>query len=212
MKDVFAQLRQEYVCQPLLESDMSADPLQEFRKWFGLAVDLEPFEANAMTLSTCDAQGRPSARVVLLKELDPRGFTFFTNYHSRKGQELQAQPWASLLFFWARQHRQVRVEGMVEKLTAEESDSYFTSRPRGSQLGAWVSEQSQPIASRQLIEQRRDQLEVEMTDSVRRPPHWGGYRLLPLSLEFWQGQPNRLHDRIHYQWDGTLWNRQRLQP
>jgi pyridoxamine 5'-phosphate oxidase len=213
MNEQIAQLRQEYYCLPLQDDQLDADPLSEFSLWFAKAVEMEPFEANAMSLATADAQGRPSVRIVLLKELDERGFTFFTNYESRKGRELREQSWASLLFYWPRQHRQVRIEGDVEMLTESESDAYFASRPRGSQIGAWVSSQSQPVSSRAMLERCRAELEQNYRDQpVLRPPHWGGYRLVPQNFEFWQGQPDRLHDRISYQRDEQGWVRTRLQP
>lgn len=214
MKDEIAQLRAEYQAPPLLESDLDENPLVEFQRWFALAIEKEPFEANAMTLATCDLQGRPSARVVLLKELDEAGFVFFSNYESHKGKELSDNPQASLLFHWPSQHRQVRIEGRVERLSGEASDAYFASRPRGAQVGAWVSLQSQPVESRDLLQQRRAQLEEKFGQQpIERPRNWGGYRLLPEQMEFWQGQPDRLHDRLHYVRQPTGgWKRQRLMP
>src|SRR4051812_31517986 len=167
-----------------------------------------------MTLATVGAQGRPSARVVLLRKLDERGFCFFTNYESRKGQELAANPWAALLFWWGRLERQVRIEGEVERLSEAESDAYYHSRPLGSQLGAWASPQSQVIANRDFLEERLAGLESEYADHAPpRPPFWGGYRLVPTVFEFWQGGPHRLHDRLRYQLqtDGS-WQIERLAP
>lgn len=192
---------------------MADHPLQEFRRWFSLAIEKEPFEANAMTLATCDAQGQPSARVLLLKELDDQGFVFFTNYESRKGQDLQINSRACLLFYWPSIHRQVRVEGICQRLTDRESDDYFDSRPRGARLSALTSRQSQPIASRQKLEALRSEVEAQWEGrEPGRPQFWGGYRLVPQRLEFWQGQPDRLHDRFLYTRQEESWQRQRLMP
>lgn len=214
MLESFARLRKEYQNPPLRAEELDADPFKEFEKWFALSVEREPFEANAMTLATADEKGRPSARVVLLKELDGSGFVFFTNYESKKGHDLQVNPQAALVFFWAAQHRQVRVEGRIEKLSDRESDSYFATRPRGAQLGAWASHQSRSIPSRDdfqgLLSAVEERFPVEET--VTRPPHWGGYRLIPDQIEFWQGQPSRLHDRIQYLRTDTAWTRRRLMP
>lgn len=213
MQEIFSQLRADYQSLPLLEEDLPDAPFEAFQLWFSQACADEPFEANAMTLATVDAEGRPSARIVLLKELDDQGFVFFSNYESRKGRDLAAVPRAALVFFWPRAHRQVRVEGTVELLDSGACDRYFASRPRGAQIGAWASQQSTPIGSRPELEERRILAEQRFGDDpVARPPCWGGYRVLPESMEFWQGRPDRLHDRIAYQKKGQVWSRHRLMP
>ena len=199
MESSWAGLRLEYRRGRLLESEVDPDPFVTFAAWFQEARDAGLYEANAMTLATVGPDGRPSARVVLMRRMDERGFCFFTNYESRKGQDLAANPWAALLFWWGPLERQVRIEGQVEKLSAEESEDYFNTRPKGSRLGAWVSPQSQVIENRQVLEERLAALEAEYADSEPpRPPFWGGYRLVPTEMEFWQGGPNRLHDRLRY--------------
>ena len=213
MNQDIAKLRRDYLTAPLRRSHMNADPLVEFQHWFASAIEREPHEANAMTLATADSQGRPSARIVLLKEVDSGGFVFFTNYASRKGMELQSNPQACLVFYWPEQHRQVRVEGRVERLPGEASDAYFQSRPRGAQLGAWASQQSHPVASRLELDDIWASMKDRFPDSeVPRPPHWGGYRLVPTVVEFWQGRPDRNHDRIEYRLEGDGWQRCRLMP
>jgi pyridoxamine 5'-phosphate oxidase len=204
----------EYRRGHLLENEVDPDPFVTFAAWYQAAQDAELYEPNGMTLATVGAEGRPSARVVLLRKLDERGFCFFTNYESRKGQELANNPWAALLFWWGRLERQIRIEGQVERLTAAESDAYYESRPKGSRLGAWISPQSRVIANRQTLEDQLAAAEREYLDrEPPRPPFWGGYRLVPTAFEFWQGGPNRLHDRLHYlrQEDGS-WQIERLAP
>lgn len=202
--------------QPLLETDCHPDPLRQFQAWYEPALEdggLPHAVANAVTLATADAQGRPSARVVLLKRYGQDGFVFFTNYKSRKGQELAENPWGALLFWWPTPNRQVRVEGPVERVGAQESEAYFATRPYGSQLGAWASEQSQVIGSRTELEERLKALKDRYAPGeVPCPPHWGGYRLIPESLEFWQDRPDRLHDRIRYTRLETGWRLDRLAP
>ena len=199
MNQEFMLARKEYRQQALLESEIDPDPIAQFQKWFAAAVAANVPEPEAATLATCTPAGRPSARLVLLKGCDQRGLVIFTNYDSRKGRELAQNPCAALVFWWVALERQIRLEGRVEKVAPEESDAYFRTRPRGSQLGAWASAQSQTAASRDAIQARLRDLETQYENrEVPRPPHWGGFRLLPDSFEFWQGQPNRLHDRLHY--------------
>jgi pyridoxamine 5'-phosphate oxidase len=209
-----ADLRKEYMLHGLSESDLSADPFEQFRLWFEAAMQAGVLEANAMTLATATPDGQPSARMVLLKGYGPEGFTFFTNYESRKGRELAANPRAALILYWAALERQVRIEGSVTQVSAQESDTYFHSRPVGSQLGAAVSHQGEVISGRAVLEERLGELEERYREQeVPRPAYWGGYRLAPSVIEFWQGRPNRLHDRLHYRRlaEGT-WRIERLSP
>lgn len=207
-----ADIRQKYEKSELLEASLAATPLEQFTLWFNEALQAQVPEPNAMTLATTTAAGRPSARIVLLKGFDEQGFVFFTNYTSRKGKELAANPYASLLFFWPALERQVRLEGSIEKVSAAESDEYFHSRPLGSRIGAWVSPQSQPI-TRAELEARTLTLTESLGANPARPAHWGGYRLKPDYVEFWQGRPSRLHDRLVFQRDaGGPWSRLRLAP
>jgi len=209
-----ADLRKDYMRDGIDEAEMDTDPIRQFQVWFDAAVAANHPEPNAMTVATATPDGAPSARMTLLKGLDARGFVFFTNYESRKGAELAANPRAALIFFWVLLERQVRVEGRVERVSAEESDTYFHSRPLGSQLGAWASAQSQPIASREELEQRYRELEqTYASGEIPRPPHWGGFRVVPQVIEFWQGRPSRLHDRLRYTRapDGD-WRIERLAP
>lgn len=214
MEPTFPELRVDYRRGRLSKQDAGRDPLVTFAAWLDEASQAGLREANAMTLATVDAAGHPTARVLLLKGLDARGFCFFTNYASRKGQELARNPWAAMVFWWGPLERQVRVEGPVEMLSAEESDAYYHSRPKGARLGAWVSAQSQVIPGRHVLEERLAALEAEYADrDPERPPYWGGYRLVPARMEFWQGGPHRLHDRLQYtrRDDGT-WQIDRLSP
>jgi len=214
MDTSIADLRQEYSQKGLNEKEAEPNPFQQFQIWFDQALSAQLLEPNAMTLATVTAEGKPSARVVLLKHFDEQGFVFYSNYHSRKGQELGQNPWAALVFWWASLERQVRIEGRVEQVSEQDSDAYFYSRPWGSRLGAWASEQSQVVSDRQVIEQRLVKLEQQYQDQeIPRPPHWGGYRLVPIAIEFWQGRPNRLHDRLSYHRleDGN-WQIERLSP
>lgn len=208
-------IRKNYSLKELTLEGVLPDPLRQFQVWMQEALSAQAEEATAMTLSTATAQGRPSARVVLLKEITEKGFVFYTNYESRKGQQLLENPFASLTFFWPVLERQVRVEGRVEQVHSSESDQYFQSRPLGSQLGAWSSPQSQPIASRSVLEEREQVYaqQFEGLQKLPRPPFWGGYAVVPDRLEFWQGRQNRLHDRILYEADRTgKWMLQRLAP
>lgn len=209
-----ADLRREYMQQGLAEADLDADPFRQFRVWFDAAVAAGLPEPNAMTLATASPEGQPSARMVLLKGLDESGFVFYTNYESRKGDELAANPRAALVFFWVELARQVRIEGRVERVSLAESDTYFASRPEGSRLGAWASRQSQVIAGRETLERRLRALEAEYAEQgIPRPPYWGGYCVIPATLEFWQGRPNRLHDRLRYRrLDDGSWVIERLSP
>ncbi|HEY7330576.1 MAG TPA: pyridoxamine 5'-phosphate oxidase [Gemmataceae bacterium] len=208
------EMRKEYTWSDLYEADVAADPLRQFEKWFQEAIAAKLPEPNAMTLATTTPDGQPSARMVLLKGFDASGFTFFTNYESRKGRELATNPRAALLFFWAEFHRQVRIEGTVERVSEAESDTYFRSRPLGSRLGAWASAQSEVIASRAVLEERvREAMQRFPDGEVPCPPNWGGYRVVPLSIEFWQGRPDRLHDRLRYQRiQPSGWRIERLSP
>ncbi|HEY8024643.1 MAG TPA: pyridoxamine 5'-phosphate oxidase [Burkholderiaceae bacterium] len=213
MKPNVADLRLDYSQAVLTEDAVDTDPIAQFAKWFDEALQAEVPEANAMSVATVGADGRPSSRILLIKDFDAQGFTWFTNYASRKGQELANTPYAALLFHWIPLERQVRIEGRVERIAASESDAYFHSRPVKSRLGAIASAQSEPVASREALEQKFAEVERQYGEQPPRPEHWGGYRLTPDSLEFWQGRRSRLHDRIRYalQEDGT-WLRQRLQP
>lgn len=208
-----ANLRKDYARGSLDETSVDADPIRQFDAWFKQALDARLPEPNTMTLATVDARGYPSARIVLIKGVDERGFVFFTNYESRKGLDLAANPHASLLFYWIELERQVRVEGTVVKTNAEDSDAYFHSRPLGSRIGAWASEQSRPIESRALLEAREKSFSDRFGENPPRPPHWGGYRLVPETIEFWQGRPSRLHDRILYtRLSAGGWRISRLSP
>jgi pyridoxamine 5'-phosphate oxidase len=207
--------REDYTREGLLEADAASDPLVQFERWFADARSAGMREPNAMTLATVDDEGQPWGRIVLLKGVDHRGFVFYTNYESQKGHQLAANPKAALVFYWPELERQVRITGEVAKVSRAESDAYFQSRPRGSQLGAWASRQSALIDNRLQVEERMQQLEQEYAGhaAVPLPPFWGGYRLVPASLEFWQGRPNRLHDRLRYTIDRKgIWKRERLSP
>jgi pyridoxamine 5'-phosphate oxidase len=206
-------LRKEYTRNGLTESGADADPVEQFRKWFEEALAADLHEPNAMTLATATSGGRPSARIVLLKGFDERGFVFYTNYEGRKARELEDNPYCALVFYWGELERQVRVEGRASRIPKEESDAYFDSRPRGSRLGAWVSEQSRTIESREALEDRLRELEERYEGAeIPRPPFWGGYRVEPDSVEFWQGRENRLHDRLIYRRSERGWKIERLQP
>lgn len=211
-----ADLRTEYMREALDETSADADPLVLFARWFEQARSAAIRDANAMTLATVDAAGQPSARIVLLKGLDRGDFVFFTNYRSRKGREIDANPRAALLFFWADLERQVRVEGALRVADGAESDAYYAQRPMAARIGAWASPQSDVIDSRAMLEARVREVEARFgdhADGPPRPPHWGGYRLTPQVLEFWQGRPSRLHDRLRYRRESDRsWSRERLAP
>ena len=205
-------IRKDYSIKSLDINDVKSDPMRQFSSWFDEAVNAEVLEVNAMTVSTIGMDGVPNARILLLKGID-EGFVFFTNYQSEKGKELENNKSASLTFFWPELERQVRVRGSVEKVTEGESDTYFFSRPLGSQIGAWASPQSQPIQSRETLTMKQAELENKfLSKEITRPPHWGGYRLPPFPLEFWQGRPSRLHDRIKYELKNGEWMISRLAP
>jgi pyridoxamine 5'-phosphate oxidase len=198
---------------PLGADDLQPDPVDQFARWFRDAVDAKLTLPEAFTLATAGRDGAPSARVVLLKDFDAQGFVFFTNYESRKARDLEANPRAALCFWWPALERQVRIEGSVARVPEDESDAYFSTRPRGSQIGAWASEQSSVIEGRRILEQRAEELSARWIESsIPRPAHWGGFRLLPQSIEFWQNRDDRLHDRFRYVRDGERWRIERLAP
>lgn len=211
--ETVADLRKDYGQARLDESDVAIDPMDQFTRWFEEALKAEVNEPNAMSVATVGEDGRPTSRIVLVKQFDARGFTWYTNYDSQKGKQLASKPFAALLFFWSELERQVRIEGRVERTSAEESDKYFNSRPLKSRLSAIASEQSEPIANRAALEQHYEDVARQYGEAPPRPQHWGGFRLVPERIEFWQGRRSRFHDRIVYtrQEDGS-WTRQRLQP
>ena len=213
LNESIAHLRRDHGVQPLELGDLDPDPIVQFGRWMEDALEEHLLLPNTMTLATAGADGRPSARMVLLKGFDHRGFVFYTNYDSRKSRELAANPAAALVFYWSRLERQVRVEGRVEKVPDDESDEYFASRPLESRIGAWASRQSAALAGRAELEERVAELERRYAGGdVPRPPHWGGWLVRPDAIELWQGRPNRLHDRFLYTRRGDAWERARLYP
>jgi pyridoxamine 5'-phosphate oxidase len=212
LSSTLAALRSEYMRAGLREADLAAEPVAQISRWMSDALAAGVTEANAATLATATPDGAPNARIVLVKGLDARGLTFFTNYESAKGRELAANPRAALVLFWKELERQVRVVGDVAKVDVAESEAYFASRPRGSQLGARASHQSEVVASRELLDARLAALDAELPGEVPLPSFWGGYRLAPRSVELWQGRPNRMHDRLRYVADGGAWRVERLSP
>ncbi|MDA7088650.1 pyridoxamine 5'-phosphate oxidase [Pseudomonas sp. SA3-5] len=215
MTQTLADMRRDYTRDGLCETQAPGEPYSLFKQWFAEALKTEqpPVEPNTMTLATVDAEGRPHCRVLLLKGLDERGFTFFSNYDSAKGEQMAVRPYAAMTFFWPTLERQVRIEGRVERVTAAESDAYFQVRPLGSRLGAWASPQSQVIKDRAELERLLAQVEERFLDQAPHcPPHWGGYRLLAERVEFWQGRSSRLHDRLDYRLHNDVWSRERLAP
>jgi pyridoxamine 5'-phosphate oxidase len=207
-----ADIRQEYASAELVEEEAAAEPFRQFARWFDDALRADLPLPNAMTLATATPAGRPSARVVLLKGVDADGFVFYTNYESRKARELAVNPYASLVFLWTPMERQVRIEGAVEKVSDAESDEYFDTRPLGSRLGAWASPQSMPLPSRLTLAAKVAAIMLRYGTAPPRPPHWGGYRVRPDAIEFWQGRPDRLHDRLRYVKQGASWKIERLAP
>ena len=209
-----ANIRKEYMQHSLSETDADPNAFRQFDRWWAEAVQSEIEEVNAMTLATVNTSGHPTARIVLLKGYDERGFVFYTNYHSNKAQDLSQEAGACLVFFWKELERQVRIIGVAEKVTAEESDAYFASRPLESQLGAYASDQSSVVASRAAIEARLEAVKKQWQDRpIARPSHWGGYRVIPKQIEFWQGRPSRLHDRLLYTLiEEGIWKMERLMP
>jgi pyridoxamine 5'-phosphate oxidase len=208
-----ADIRTDYTKHGLLEKDLAADPFTQFGRWFDQALSAHIDEPNAMTLATASLDGQPSARVVLLKGFDQNGFVFYSNYESRKGRELDQNNKAALLFFWSSLERQIRIEGVIEKVSVEESKQYFDSRPEGSRIGAWSSRQSASISSRDILEENFNKFSQSFAQQdIPLPPYWGGYRLKPHVFEFWQGRESRLHDRLRYRFADDRWHIDRLSP
>jgi pyridoxamine 5'-phosphate oxidase len=207
-----SDLRKSYMKGSLSEEDVQSNPIEQFHIWFKQARDSDIPEPNAMTVASADANGKPSARIVLIKEVTEAGFVFFTNYDSHKGQDLTANPHAALLFFWPELERQIRIEGIVEKLSESESDEYYHSRPLDSRIGAWASPQSQIISGRTQLVTKAAEYALKFALNPPRPPHWGGFRVKPELMEFWQGRPSRLHDRIQYSRTDSAWKIDRLAP
>ena len=212
-KKILFNIRKDYIFEELNEDGILSDPFRQFEKWFNEAIDAEITEVNAMFIATCGKNGMPAVRTVLLKEFDPRGFSFYTNYSSRKGNDLSYNPKASALFFWKELERQIRIEGTTEKVTRSESEEYFHSRPAGSQIAAMTSEQSKVISGRNILDNKFRELTKQYEGKIiPLPDNWGGYRIIPERIEFWQGRKNRLHDRILYTKENEEWKTERLSP
>ncbi|MEM9271331.1 MAG: pyridoxamine 5'-phosphate oxidase [Cyanobacteria bacterium P01_F01_bin.143] len=215
MNQFVADLRQNYTLGDLTETNVDSNPIQQFKIWFEQAIAADIIEPNAMTLATATPDGKPTARIVLLKGFDERGFVFYTNYQSLKGQQAIANPYGALVFFWDRLQRQVRIEGKITKVSPEESDSYFHSRPLGSQIGAVTSNQSEVIPNREFLQTKQQEIaaKYQEAETIPRPDHWGGFLVIPDAIEFWQGRPNRLHDRLRYRLQANnSWIIERLAP
>ena len=212
MNTYIADIRKDYTLKSLSEKDVAINPFDQFATWWKEAIESNIDEVNAMTLATVSKSLKPKARIVLLKDYDINGFTFFTNYNSQKGEDLLQNPSATVCFFWKELQRQVRIEGVVEKVLNEINDEYFDSRPEGSKLGAWASPQSKIIESRNVLIENEAKFKEQFGNEIKRPPHWGGYKLIPNYFEFWQGRSNRLHDRIIYTLEIDIWKIERLAP
>jgi len=210
--DSISQLRRDFTKASFNEQNAAQNPFEQFKLWFADAVDSDFLDPNAFTFSTCSLKGKPSSRILLLKNFDENGFIFYTNYDSRKGKEIEDNPFGSMLFFWDKLERQIRIEGKIEKLSSAESDSYFQTRPYTSRLGAWASKQSTPLKSRFTLMRQVASLMLKYPKNVPLPPNWGGYKLIPDNFEFWQGRPNRLHDRLYYEKKNYNWVITRLYP
>lgn len=213
LRNYLNSIRHDFAKQTLDELDVINNPIDQFAKWFEEAVGAQVIDPNAMTLCSATKEGKPSARIVLLRNFSENGFVYYSNYNSRKGSEIAENPNCALLFFWPELERQIRMEGIVQKQSSEESDLYFNSRPRESKLGAWTSEQSKKILNRDVLNKEYEKIALQYpNENVPRPPHWGGYLLKPATIEFWQGRPNRLHDRILYTFENNNWKIERLAP
>lgn len=212
IREELARRRREYEEAGLDPDDMADDPFSEFEEWFAGVLEVDLYEANAFVLATVDADGTPSARALLMKDFSPDGLVFYTGLDSRKSRAMTANPRAAATFVWIQLHRQIRFEGSVEQISDREADAYFTTRPRGARIAAHASRQSEPVATRRELEERYEALSDEFDEEIPRPSHWGGWRLLPAMVEFWQGRPNRFHDRIRYRLEGDVWVKQRLSP